>query len=138
MSDNHVTLVGNLTRDPELRFSQNGNARCLLGLAVNRRWFSKAKDNFEEQVSFFNVVAWGNLGENVSETCSKGMRVAVTGRLEQRSWETDDGERRTIVEVVADDIAPSLRWASAEVTRNSKGAASQDADRSFESEEEPF
>jgi len=108
-----VTVIGNLTRDPELRFAKSGLAMVTLGLAVNR------KRGDEELTSFFDVVAFGSLAENVAETCPKGSRVVVTGRLEQRSWETDDGDRRSKVEIVADDIGPSLRWATAALTRNS-------------------
>jgi single-strand DNA-binding protein len=119
-NDNTVTLVGNLTRDPELRFTQSGQARAVLGLAVNRRWQNRASGEWEEHTSFFNVVCWREMAENVSESLSRGSRVLVTGRLEQRTWETQDGENRSVVEVVADDIGPSLRWASAEVTRNER------------------
>ena len=117
MADNTITVVGNLTRDPELRFTQSGRARALLGIAVNRRWMNRQTNEWEEQVSFFNVVCWAELAENVSESLAKGNRVIVTGRLEQRSWETQEGEQRNVVEIVADEIAPSLRWATAEVTR---------------------
>ncbi len=113
--DNTVTVVGNLTRDPELRFTPSGAAVANFGLAWNR----KGRDG-EEVVSFFDITAWNQLAENVSECLSKGMRVVVYGRLDQRSWETQDGERRSKVEIVADEVAPSLRWATAEVTRNER------------------
>ena len=109
--DNSVTVVGNLTRDPELRFTQSGQARATLGIAVNRRWQNRASGEWEEQVSFFNVVCWREMAENVSETLTRGTRVMVTGRLEQRSWDTPEGEKRSVVEIVADEIGPSLRWA---------------------------
>lgn len=121
MADNTITVVGNLTRDPELRFTQTGRARALLGIAVNRRWMNRQTNEWEEQVSFFNVVCWAELAENVSESLAKGNRVVITGRLEQRSWETQEGEQRNIVEIVADEIAPSLRWATAEVSRIPRG-----------------
>lgn len=117
MSDNAITISGNLTKDPELRYSQSGRAKAIMGVAVNRRWMNRQTNAWEEQVSFFNVVCWADLAENVSESLSKGNRVVVTGRLEQRSWESQDGEQRNTVEIVADDIAPSLRWATAAVTR---------------------
>ncbi len=113
--DNTVTVVGNLTRDPELRFTPGGAAVANFGLAWNR----KGRDG-EEVVSFFDITAWNQLAENVSECLAKGMRVVVYGRLDQRSWETQDGERRSKVEIVADEVAPSLRWATAEVTRNER------------------
>jgi single-strand DNA-binding protein len=118
MADNTVTLVGNATRDPELRYTAGGAATASFGLAVNRRWQNRQTQEWEEQVSFFNVVAWREMAENIGETITKGTRVVVTGRLEQRSWETPQGEKRTVVEVVADEIGPSLRWATATVTRN--------------------
>ena len=127
MADNTITVVGNLTRDPELRFTQTGRARALLGIAVNRRWMNRQTNEWEEQVSFFNVVCWAELAENVSESLAKGNRVVVTGRLEQRSWETQEGEQRNTVEIVADEIAPSLRWATAEITRTPRGPGAETA-----------
>jgi single-strand DNA-binding protein len=120
MTDNNVTLVGNITRDPELRFLPNGTANASFGLAVNRRWQNRQTNEWEEKVSFFNVVVWREMAENAAASLTKGMRVMVTGRLEQRSWETDQGEKRTVVEVAADEIGPSLRWAEASVTRNER------------------
>ena len=117
---NTVTVVGNLTRDPELRFTQSGQARAVLGIAVNRRWQNRQSNEWEEQVSFFNVVCWQEMAENVSETLTKGTRVFVTGRLEQRTWDTPEGDKRSVVEISADEIGPSLRWASATVTRNER------------------
>jgi single-strand DNA-binding protein len=118
MADSTVTLVGNLTRDPELRFTQGGRAIATLGMAVSRRY--QVNNEWQEQTSFFNVVAWGQLGENAASTLQKGTRVLVTGRLEQRSYETQDGEKRSVVEVVADEIGPSLRWATATIDRNDR------------------
>jgi single-strand DNA-binding protein len=118
--DNTVTVVGNLTRDPELRYTPSGQAVVRLGVAVNRRWQNRQTNDWEEQVSFFNVTAWAQLAENVGECLSKGTRVIVTGRLEQRSWETPDGEKKSSVDIVADEIAPSLRWATAKIERNER------------------
>ena len=117
---NTVTLVGNATRDPELRFTNTGQALASFGLAVNRRWQNRQTNEWEEAVSFFDVTCWAQLAENVAESVQKGTRVIVTGRLDQRSWETDNGEKRSKVEVVADEIAPSLRWATAAVTKNER------------------
>lgn len=121
MADSQVTLVGNLTRDPEIRFTQSGQARCGLGIAVNRRY--QVNGEWQEQTSFFNVVAWAQLGENVAESLKKGDRVIVTGRLEQRSYVPEGGtdeDKRSVVEVVADEIGPSLRWATAQAHRNER------------------
>ncbi len=120
MADNTVTVVGNLTRDPELRFTGSGVAQATLGVAVSRRWQNRQTQEWEEATSFFNVVAWREQAENAAESLTKGMRVVVTGRLEQRSWETDNGDKRSVVEISADEIAPSLRWATAQVTRNER------------------
>ena len=117
MSDNTITVVGNLTRDPELKFGQSGRARAVLGIAVSQRWMNRQTNEWEEKTSFFNVVCWAELAENVAESMAKGNRAVVTGRLEQRSWDTPEGEQRSIVEITADEVAPSLRWATAEITR---------------------
>jgi single-strand DNA-binding protein len=111
--DNTVTVVGNVTRDPELRFTQGGLAVANFGLAWNKR----RKDG-EEETSFFDVACFQQLAENVAESITKGARVVIYGTLQQRSWENQEGERRSKVEIVADDVAPSLRWATAQVTRN--------------------
>ena len=108
---NTVTIAGNLTRDPELRFLDGGAATAGFGIAVSRRWFDKTKNDWTEVTSFFDVVAWRTLADNVAETLKKGDRVVVTGRLEQRSWEKD-GEKRSKVEIVADEIASSLKFAN--------------------------
>jgi single-strand DNA-binding protein len=120
-SENSVTLVGNLTRDPELRYTQSGRGVASFGLAVNRRY--QQNGEWQEQTSFFNVVAWGDLGENAAASLNKGHRIVVTGRLEQRSYETREGEKRNVVEVIADELGPSLRWAQAQVERISRDAA---------------
>jgi single-strand DNA-binding protein len=120
MADNTVTVIGNVTRDPELRFTPSGQAIATFGLAVNRRWQNRETQQWEEQTSFFDIVCWAQLGQNVSESLQKGSRIIVTGRLEQRSWETEQGERRSKIEIIADEVGPSLRWATAEVTRNER------------------
>jgi single-strand DNA-binding protein len=120
MADNTVTVIGNVTRDPELRFTPSGQAIATFGLAVNRRWQNRQTQEWEEQVSFFDITCWAQLGQNVSDTLVKGSRAIVTGRLEQRSWETDQGDKRSKVEIIADEVGPSLRWATAEITRNER------------------
>ena len=145
--DNTVTVVGNVTRDPELRFTPNGAAVASFGLAWNR----KTQDG-EESVSFFDVTCWRQLAENVSDSLTKGSRVVVYGRHDQRSWENQDGDRRSKVELIADEVAPSLRWATVELTRNEfKGDGAQsgndstrqdaseaDAPPQYDMNEEPF
>jgi single-strand DNA-binding protein len=120
-SENNVTLVGNLTRDPELRYTQSGRGVASFGLAVNRRY--QQNGEWQEQTSFFNVVAWGDLGENAAASLNKGHRIVVTGRLQQREYETREGEKRNTVEVIADELGPSLRWAQVQVERISRDAA---------------
>ena len=127
---NTVTIAGNLTRDPEIRYTRDGQATVTFGLAVNRRWQNRQTSQWEESTSFFDVVAWRELAENVALSLTKGARVTVSGRLEQRSWETDDGERRSRIELVADDIGASLRFATAEVQRTQRQAADAEAHES--------
>lgn len=113
--DNTVTVVGNVTRDPELRFAQSGMAIAQFGVAWNRR-----RQDQEDEVSFFDVTCFRQLAENVAESVRKGARVVIYGTLQQRSWETDGGDRRSKVEILADDVAPSLKWATAAITRNER------------------
>src|ERR1700674_1479125 len=120
MADSTVTIVGNVTRDPEMRYTPSGVAKASFGVAVSRRWQNRTSQEWEEQTSFFNVVCWREMAENVCESIGKGARIVVSGRLEQRSWETENGDKRSVVEIVADDIGPSLRWATAEVRRNER------------------
>ncbi len=100
MPSNSVTITGNVTRDPELRFTPSGQATASFGVAVNRRWLNKQTQEWEEEVSFFDVVCWREMAENVSESLIRGARVLVTGRLDQRSWETPEGDKRSMVEIV--------------------------------------
>ena len=122
---NTVTLVGNITRDPELRFTPSGQATASFGLAVNRRWQDRQSGEWQEATSFFDIVCWREMAENASESLARGSRVIVTGRLEQRSWESQEGEKRSKIEVIADDIGPSLRWATAEVRKNDRRGPSE-------------
>jgi single-strand DNA-binding protein len=153
MADNTVTVIGNVTRDPELRFTPSGMAIASFGLAVNRVWTDRQSNERKEQVSFFDIKCWAQLGENVSASVAKGNRVIVTGRLEQSSWE-QDGNKRSKVEIVADEVGPSLRWATANISRNERtgggdfggggggGAARQQVPNEpsggYASDEEPF
>jgi single-strand DNA-binding protein len=126
-----TALTGNLTRDPEIRYTRDGLASTVFGLAVNRRWQDRETREWEESTSFLDVVCWRELAENAALSLTKGMRVVVTGRLEQRTWETEEGERRSKVEVVADDLGASLRFATVEVHRNER-APSADPDATAE------
>jgi single-strand DNA-binding protein len=132
---NSTTVTGNLTREPEIRYTREGHACVQLGVAVDRRWQDPGTKEWEGETSFFDVVCWRDLAENAAVTLAKGMRIMVTGRLEQRTWETDQGDRRSKVEIVAEEIGPSLRFATATVARNERTpsqpvptAAAADAD----------
>ena len=131
MADNTITIVGNVTRDPELKFLNSGQAALKLSVAVNRRWQNRQTQEWEERVSYFEVVGYGSLAENAANSLSKGSRVIVNGRLEQRSWETENGDKRSIVEINADEIGPSLKWATAAVTKTprAEGGNFQSTDR---------
>lgn len=100
---NSVTLVGNLTRDPELRFTPGGQALCKLGLAVNKSWKNAAGEK-QEKVLFINVVCWGKRGETVAQYVKKGQTVLVNGELELRTWETPGGDKRSAHEVNAQEV----------------------------------
>jgi single-strand DNA-binding protein len=124
MADNAITVVGNVTRDPELKFLNSGQAALKLSIAVNRRWQNRSTQEWEERVSYFEVVGYGAMAENAANSLTKGARVIVSGRLEQRSWETENGDKRSIVEINADEIGPSLKWATAVVTRTPRAEGS--------------
>ena len=122
-SDNQIIIVGNLTDDPELRYTPNGAAVAKFRVAVNRRYKDEAGNWKDGDTSYFTVNAWRTLAENIAESLTRGTRVVVAGRLQMRSWETQEGDKRTVVEIEADEIGPSLRWATARVERQSRGGA---------------
>ncbi len=121
MATNHVTLIGNLVDDPELRFTPSGVAMAKIRFAVNRRY--QKDGEWQEETSFFGGTLWRDAAENAAESLHKGDRVIVTGRLEQRTWETQEGDKRSVVEVAVDEVGPSLRWATAQVTRTPRGGS---------------
>ena len=144
MVGNEVRIVGNLTADPEARFTPNGKAVASFSIAHNRKW-KDASGNDQEETSFFDVVAWETLAENVVESLHKGDRIIVDGRLLQRSWETPEGDKRYKVEIVADEVAPSLRWASVSILRNertdnagTRPTAPRGGKKAPDHDEEPF
>lgn len=100
---NKVILIGNLTRDPEVRFTPNGTPVANFGLAINRKWTNKQGEKVEG-VDYINIVVWGRLAELCGDYISKGSPVAVDGRLQSRSWETEDGSKRSTIEVVAENV----------------------------------
>lgn len=119
-SENQITIVGNLTDDPELRYTPNGAAVVKFRVAVNRRYRDESGQWKDGDTSYFTVNAWRNLAENIAESLTRGTRVVVAGRLQMRSWETPDGDKRSVVEIEADEVGPSLKWAKASVERTQR------------------
>jgi single-strand DNA-binding protein len=120
----HIT--GNLTGDPELRFTPSGSAVANFTVAATPRTFDRNSNEWKDgETLFMRCAAWKELGENVAETLKKGMRVMVEGRLKQRSYETTAGEKRTVIELEADEVAPSLKYATANVTRTQRSGNGQ-------------
>lgn len=117
-----ITVVGNLTADPELRFTPSGAAVANFTVASTPRTFDRASGEWKDgEALFLRCSIWRQAAENVAETLTRGMRVVVQGRLRQRSFETKEGEKRTVVEMEADEIGPSLRYATAKVNKVSRG-----------------
>src|SRR5215216_8058301 len=109
MTEPSVSFAGNLTNDPELRHTEGGIARAMFRVAVSGRR--------EQEPSFFTVIVWRDQAEHACESLAKGSRVVVVGKLQQRSWTAEDGSARSVVEVLAEELGPSLRWATASTTR---------------------
>jgi single-strand DNA-binding protein len=121
MPETFVSLVGNLTDDPEVRFTPQGTAVASFRLAVTPR-VNDGGTWKDGDTSFFRVNAWRDLAEHVTDSLSKGDRALVLGRLKARSWETPEGERRSVVEVEAEEVGPSLKWATATPQRTNGNA----------------
>src|ERR671914_2190143 len=119
-SDNTVTLVGNITDDPELRFTPGGAAVANFTVAVNRRYRNQEGQWEDKLDGFFRCNCWRDMAENVAESLQKGTRVVVVGRLQQRSWDDQDGNKRSAFEVQVDEVGPSLRWATASVQKSQR------------------
>ena len=115
MTEPSVSFAGNLTDYPELRHTESGIARAMFRVAVSARR--------EQEASFFTVIVWRDQAEHAAQSLSKGSRVVVIGRLQQRSWTAADGSARSAVEVVAEELGPSLRWATATTTRTTRSQA---------------
>jgi single-strand DNA-binding protein len=115
MTEASVSFAGNLTDQPELRHTEGGIARAVFRVAVSGRR--------EQEASFFTVIVWRDQAEHVAESLSKGSRVVVMGQLQQRSWTAEDGSVRSVVEVVAEELGPSLRWATATPARAIKSGS---------------
>jgi single-strand DNA-binding protein len=121
-----ITLIGNLTADPELRFTPSGAAVANFTVASTPRTFDRQTNEWRDgDAMFLNCAVWRQAAENVAESLQKGMRVIVSGRLKSRSYETREGEKRTVFEVDVDEIGPALRYATAKVTRTTSGGGGQ-------------
>ena len=117
--DTPITVVGNLVADPELRFIPSGAAVANFRIASTPRTFNRETNQWEDgEALFLTCNCWRQMAENVAESLTKGMRVVVTGKLRQRSYQTKEGENRTVFEIEVDEVGPSLKYASASVTRN--------------------
>jgi single-strand DNA-binding protein len=119
---NSVTLIGNLVDDPELRFTPSGVAMTKVRFAVNKRYQNRDGE-WQEETSFFGGTCWRDMAENVAESLQKGLRVIVVGELQQRQWETQEGDKRSIVEIDIKEIGPSVRWATTTVTKTPRDGA---------------
>lgn len=120
-TENTITVIGNLTKDPDLRYTQGGTAVASVSVAVNRRMRNKDTGDWEDKLDgYFDVNIWRDHAENVAESLHKGDRVLVMGRLIKRSYTDRDGQERWVTEIEADEICPSLRWARASVERVSR------------------
>ncbi|MGN6406351.1 single-stranded DNA-binding protein [Sinomonas sp.] len=116
-----ITVIGNLTNDPELRFTPSGSAVANFTVASTPRTFDRQSNEWKDgETLFLRASIWREAAENVAESLTKGMRVIVTGRLKSRSYETKEGEKRTVIELEVDEIGPSLRYASAKVNRTQR------------------
>jgi len=120
-----ITVIGNLTADPELRFTPSGSAVANFTIASTPRVFDRQSNEWKDgEALFLRSAVWQEAAENVAETLTKGMRVIAQGRLKARSYDTKEGERRTVMELEIDEIGPSLRFASAKVTRTQRSGGS--------------
>lgn len=120
-----ITVIGNLTNDPELRFTPSGSAVANFTIASTPRTFDRASNEWKDgETLFLRAAVWREAAENVAESLTKGMRVIVSGRLKSRSYETKEGEKRTVIELEVDEIGPSLRYANAKVNRTQRSTQS--------------
>lgn len=123
-----ITLIGNLTNDPELRFTPSGAAVANFTIAATPRTFDRNANAWKDgETLFMRCAAWKELAENVAESLTKGTRVVIEGRLKSRSYDTKEGEKRTVIELEVDEIGPSLRYATAKVTRTQRNGNAQPA-----------
>lgn len=123
-NETQITVVGNVVSEPELRWTPAGAAVCNFRIASTPRTYNKQTQQWEDgEAMFLTCNAWKQLGENTAESLTKGMRVIVTGKLKQRSFQTREGENRSVFEIDVEEVGPSLRYATAQVNRNSREGA---------------
>jgi single-strand DNA-binding protein len=143
MVDNTVTIVGNLTADPEVRVTDSGATLAEIRIAQNKRKRNSDGSWEEGEPMYFQGTVWNDMAENAASSLQKGMRVIVTGRLNYRSWENQEGQNRSVVDIAIDEVAPSLRWARANIERTSSGGSASGTDApkardDFEENEAPL
>ena len=130
--DTPITIVGNLTNDPELRFTPSGAAVASFTVASTPRFLDKSTNEWKDgDALFLRCSLWRQAAENAAESLQRGYRVIVTGRLKQRSFETKEGEKRTVIEIDVDEIGPSLKYATAKVNKTSRGGGSGSSNGGF-------
>ncbi|HVE90879.1 MAG TPA: single-stranded DNA-binding protein [Actinomycetota bacterium] len=146
-NDNQVTLIGNITDDPELRYTPSGTPVASFTVAINRRVRDQASGEWKDgDTSFFKCNVWRQQAENVAESLTKGTRVIVVGQLRTRSWETPEGQKRSVTEVEVDHTGPALQWATAQVSKTARndrvpefvGANGNGSSDNASDEEPPF
>ena len=131
-NDNTITIIGNLTDDPELRYTPAGVPVANCRVAVNRRTFNRESNSWDDRLDgYFTVNVWRGYAENAAESLRRGTRVMVMGRLISRSYEDKEGQTRWVTEIEADEICPSLRWATAKVTKVNRGDPGRGGDSGF-------
>lgn len=134
--ETRLTFIGNLTRDPEVRFLDTGDAVCRFAIASTPRTMDRNTNEWKDGDPFFmECVAWRKLAENVNESFKKGNRVIASGVLKQRTYETDGGEKRTVIELTVEEIGASVRYATVEITRNPKSGGGGHAQRAAEGDD---
>lgn len=137
-NDNQAIITGTIGKDPDLRYIASGSAIVKFSVATNRRWKNKTSDEWLEETCWHNVIAWGELGENVAASLTKGSRVTVTGRISNRSYEDREGVTKYTSEIVADSVAADLRFATAQVERTERTTAAAPAQPAHDSSADPF
>ena len=136
MSASPTVFIGNATGDPELKVLANGTPKLAFSVAVNHFWTDQ-EGTKQEKTSFFNVVAWRGLAEDAARVVEKGIRLVIVGRLEQRTWEGEDGKKNSIIELIADDIAPSVRALESVVRYKRSNNGAEGASRPAQASRKP-